>query len=278
MYRTLWRGCLTRGSAPGVRRFLAMLIISRRFESPPAQVLAIVMFAAFLGCTIDRRGLSLAEGSGGSGGSVDAAPDNRGTPGSGGSAGRDSSQGGAAGRGGTAGQGGSTPPDASAGGGGSGGVGGAAGAAGAEAGVGGEAGNVVPPAALALGPATKDFGLVPTGNGASQIFTVTNTGSVSTGTITAALSGADSTNFLVTANTCTGNLGPGATCNLTVNFSPATPLGGKTATLSARANPGGEALAALSGTATTPVALAFSPSAKDFTTIDINTSTTASTF
>src|SRR5206468_396301 len=103
-------------------------------------------------------------------------------------------------------------------------------------------------------PVSKDFGLVPTGVTVSQAFTVTNTGPVPTGTITAALNGPDSSNFLVTANSCTNLLDPGATCNLTVSFSPTSPLGAKMAAVSVQANPGDTTLASLSGTAAAPVA------------------------
>jgi len=76
---------------------------------------------------------------------------------------------------------------------------------------------------------------------AAQVLTVQNTGSAATGTIVIATTGAD----FASTNTC-ATLAPGATCTISVTFSP-TAIGARTGSVSATASPGGTATAALAG-------------------------------
>ena len=76
-----------------------------------------------------------------------------------------------------------------------------------------------------------DFGSVAVGNTPSQTFTLTNTGGMSSGTITVNESG--STAFIITADGCTGKaLGGSKSCTVTVEYAP-TVTTGDTGTLTA---------------------------------------------
>ena len=107
---------------------------------------------------------------------------------------------------------------------------------------------------ISVAPAPKDFGSTQVGTptGATQ-FTVTNAGPGTSGTFAAAtLSGANASEFGITADTCMGQtLGSGLTCTVSVRFAP-TSAGAKTATLNVTGTPGGTSSSALSGTGTSP--------------------------
>ena len=78
---------------------------------------------------------------------------------------------------------------------------------------------------------TYDYGAVNVGQTASQTFTLTNSGGRATGTLAVALSGPSA--FTITADGCTArSLGPGKSCNVTVQYAP-TVGGSGTATLTA---------------------------------------------
>ncbi|MCC6995463.1 MAG: choice-of-anchor D domain-containing protein [Deltaproteobacteria bacterium] len=87
-------------------------------------------------------------------------------------------------------------------------------------------------ARLEFDSATHDFGSVVSGTtSAPFIFTVTNTGTAPTGTISLGMSGANASEFLSAGNGC-ANLAPNATCTVTVVFTP-TAEGSRAAVLSA---------------------------------------------
>jgi hypothetical protein len=73
---------------------------------------------------------------------------------------------------------------------------------------------------LVFTPSPADFGLVPTGQTATQTLTLANTGGSQAPELAVMLSGPAA--FTLTTNTCTGtDLGPGKSCAVTVQFAPA---------------------------------------------------------
>ena len=119
-------------------------------------------------------------------------------------------------------------------------------------------------ALLAISPSTFDYGPVVVGsNSVAKTFTVTNTGQGTSGTLTVGVGGTDSANFVVDSTTCGAKLAVGASCTVSVHFAPPAAKS-DTATLSAVANPGGTATAALQGTGATPAALSITPATFDF--------------
>jgi hypothetical protein len=106
---------------------------------------------------------------------------------------------------------------------------------------------------VSIAPTPHDFGSTQTGTptGATQ-FVVTNAGPGTSGTFATTLTGANASEFQVTADTCDGQaLAGSATCAVSVRFAPAS-SGAKSATLNVTGAPGGTSSAALTGTATTP--------------------------
>jgi CSLREA domain-containing protein len=108
---------------------------------------------------------------------------------------------------------------------------------------------------LSLSPGSQDFGSTqvgtPTG---STVFTVTNTDTPvgTSGTLAATLTGANASEFGVTADTCTGvTLARGTTCTVSVRMSPSS-AGAKAASLNIAGTPGGTISSTLTGTATSP--------------------------
>jgi hypothetical protein len=104
-----------------------------------------------------------------------------------------------------------------------------------------------PPAALAFTPSPFDYGQVDIGQPVSQTFTLANTGSQATGTLTDTLTG--SAAFTITGDTCTGtSLAANGTCTVTVQFAPASRAAFTAALTSASANPAATATVALTAT------------------------------
>jgi hypothetical protein len=115
-------------------------------------------------------------------------------------------------------------------------------------------------------------------SGPSQSFLIQNTGGVPTGTISTALTGADTNQFNKAADNCNGNtLAPGANCTVVVLFEP-TSSGPKTASLDLSATPGGSVSIPLSGTGQTPANLTLTPAPFDFGNVLRGTSSPAQTF
>jgi len=137
---------------------------------------------------------------------------------------------------------------------------------------------VLAPAQLAMSPANHNFGPVLTGStSAAQVFTVSNVGGVGTGPISITMAGATPGDFTIAVNTCAGNaLAPGANCAVSVAFSPTAP-GGRSASLSASASPGGIASSALSGTGVLP-AVTISPTSKDFGSVAVGQTSAVQVF
>ncbi|HTJ46815.1 MAG TPA: choice-of-anchor D domain-containing protein [Kofleriaceae bacterium] len=141
------------------------------------------------------------------------------------------------------------------------------GGGGADAGVDGDTRAAV----LVIDPTTFDFGDVVLGAApGSHTFTITNTGTLASGTIEAQLGGGDASSFMID-NACT-TLAPSETCHVSVSFAPGG-TGVKDATLSIT----GGATSSLSGTALAPGALAITPDTKSFGNIVVFGSSAAQT-
>jgi Ca2+-binding RTX toxin-like protein len=133
-----------------------------------------------------------------------------------------------------------------------------------------------PEPAVALSATTLDFGAQDTAATATQVVTVSNTGSASLTVTGATLSGTDADQFAVT-NGCT-TVAPAGSCSITVAFTPTT-TGVKSASLSIAHNAvGSPSIVALTGTGQTPVArpVMVIPETTDFGTRRIGTSRTQS--
>lgn len=80
---------------------------------------------------------------------------------------------------------------------------------------------LAPVADITISPMTQDFGTALLGcPGASQVFTVTSTGTLATGPLVVALSGADASSFELVRDDCAAGLAVGASCEVEVRFSP----------------------------------------------------------
>lgn len=121
-------------------------------------------------------------------------------------------------------------------------------------------------AVLAVSPTTFTFP-AGTASGSTSLttatFTVSNTGGVASGTITAAIGGTDASQFGIASSNCTTLAATTTTCAVGVVFHPTT-TGIKAGTLTLTANPGGTASATLSGTAVSPAVLTITPPAPVF--------------
>lgn len=111
------------------------------------------------------------------------------------------------------------------------------------------AGTVLAAGALAFTPTSNDFSMVTVGATATSTFTLKNTGGSATGTLSAAtLGGSDAGQFSIANDGCSAQTLPAnGSCTIDVKFAPTT-AGGKVASLSISATPGGGAAASLSGT------------------------------
>ena len=109
-------------------------------------------------------------------------------------------------------------------------------------------GTAAAPGALLFSETMHDLGGALVGStGPDATFTLSNPGGVPTSPITVSLSGNDATQFVVTADGCTGqSLASGATCTVKAHLAP-TARGALTATLSASAATGGTAVVFLTG-------------------------------
>jgi len=107
---------------------------------------------------------------------------------------------------------------------------------------------VVSPASLAITPTSAAFTANVGATSASVVFNVGNSGNATSGTLTAALTGANATEFTITDNKCILPLVALTTCSIQVAFKPIA-AGAKTASLNVTT--GATAItAALTGTAT----------------------------
>ena len=115
----------------------------------------------------------------------------------------------------------------------------------------------------------------------SRSFTVTNTGTAPTGSLTAVLGGTHPADFLIVADTngCRGvTLSAGATCTVAVRFAPGS-SGTRSASLTVTGNPGGSTPnAALSGIGLNPAFLTLSPSGQEFGSIGVGDASSSVAF
>ena len=119
--------------------------------------------------------------------------------------------------------------------------------------------------AVSLSPASLTFGSQDTGTtSAAQSLTVANTGSASLFINSAAVAGADATDFTAVGDGCSGvTLTAGASCSMSISFSP-TLAGTRSATLTLTDNAGNSPQSApLTGTGTTPAGATPAPLAID---------------
>ncbi len=133
---------------------------------------------------------------------------------------------------------------------------------------------------LAISPPSFAFPdqLVNTTSTTSQIFTVTNASGFSTGVLTVTATGSDHTEFVNTADTCSGAaLAASTSCSFAIGFHPTT-IGGKAAAFAVIANPGGTVSAALSGTGQSATVVSITPSVQSFGAIDLCGSSANVTF
>ena len=109
-------------------------------------------------------------------------------------------------------------------------------------------------AILAIRPNAVAFGALPLGASSAPVaITVSNLGARASGPLGVVLDG--TTSFAVTACTRSARiLRGGASCTVSVRFSPTGAVGAKTARLTVRATPGGSVTASLAGTARLPSA------------------------
>jgi len=143
------------------------------------------------------------------------------------------------------------------------------------------AGAALAPATLTLTPATQPFGTIVLGQkSADAPFTVTNTGGVVSGKLTATLGGTDGAQYALGTDGCTGNtLDAGKSCTVNVHFAPAASAttGTKQGTLTVAGTPGGSPASTLTGTAATQAALGITPGTVAFGTILQGTKTADTT-
>jgi hypothetical protein len=119
-------------------------------------------------------------------------------------------------------------------------------------------GTAVKSATLGFSATSQPFGDVVQGTNSGDVtLTVTNSGGVPTGSLQAALSGTNASQFGLGTDGCSGNpLAAGASCTVNVHFAPtASTVGQQQATLTLTGTPGGAPTVALTGNAVTPAAL-----------------------
>jgi hypothetical protein len=98
-------------------------------------------------------------------------------------------------------------------------------------------------------PSPDPFGTVEVGKSSTGVFVVKNTGTmIAAGKVMPVISGSNASEFAITDNACPAMLGPGASCGLTVTFTPLL-AGRRTANLQVTAFPGGFAILPISATA-----------------------------
>jgi len=134
-------------------------------------------------------------------------------------------------------------------------------------------------AMLGIMPTVQDFGMVVTSMSSGEItFTVTNRGDMTSGNLTASVTGIDAAAFAVTSDTCSSNpLVSAASCAVKLRFSP-TAAGAKAGTLTVSSTPGGMVTVALSGTAVAAGALSVDRTTNPFGSLAIGTTSAVAMF
>ena len=116
---------------------------------------------------------------------------------------------------------------------------------------------------ITVTPGTFSFATFTIGtSSATQVFNVSNPGTITTGPLNVSLTGTNATDFMITANTCMGaTVAAGGGCQVTLRFTPSA-SGGRTATLQITGAPGGTTTASLSGSGSLPISIG--PTSFDF--------------
>ena len=140
-------------------------------------------------------------------------------------------------------------------------------------------GLAIDPVPLTLSPTSQNFGAVLIGaSSAPVVFTINNnTGGTASG-MSVALEGIQATSFAITANTCGASLVPGASCSVSVTFTPLGAAGSRSASLTVAGSPGGTITASLFGVANLPDPMTISPTAQNFGAVAIATNSPAIDF
>jgi hypothetical protein len=128
-------------------------------------------------------------------------------------------------------------------------------------------GTGVTPAALTLSPASLTFPLTTQGvPSAAKTLQLTSTGGVSVQLLTPSVTG----DYAISSSTCGASLAPGASCLLSVTFTPVA-VGDRPGLLTVPGNvSGGHVTAPLDGTGVTPPALTLNPNLLTFTATALN--------
>ena len=133
------------------------------------------------------------------------------------------------------------------------------------------------PAKLSIAPQSYQYGSVAVGgSSASQSFAVTNTGQSASGPISVAVTGTNTADFVIDANSCTATLAAGGNCSVSVRFTPAA-AGARTATLSVSGTPGGSVTSSLKGTGAT-AKLVLSPASHGYGSVTIGASSDSQSY
>lgn len=138
----------------------------------------------------------------------------------------------------------------------------------------------VSPPSLTITGTPFDFGNVVTGqtSASGHVYTVTNGGGVTTGTLTVTPAGSNPAQFTKSADTCNGQtLSAGASCTFTVNFAPTT-VGAKSASFDVTGQPGGAVSGVATGTGINNASIVITPNATDFGGVTIGGNSTQSSF
>jgi Putative Ig domain/Abnormal spindle-like microcephaly-assoc'd, ASPM-SPD-2-Hydin/Transmembrane protein 131-like N-terminal len=129
-------------------------------------------------------------------------------------------------------------------------------------------GVLAPASSATLTPTTLAWGIIAIGSASqAKTATLTNTGSTTLTISSVSVTGAESSEFPITANTCGASLGAGLTCTISVEFKP-NAEGTQSATLSV-VDGAGTQTSALSGSGT---AVKFAPPSLTFTSTAVGTS------
>lgn len=124
-------------------------------------------------------------------------------------------------------------------------------------------------AGLVISPGVHDFGYQPPIEPVTTTFTVSNAGNVATDPLALAITGLDSPDFTIDADTCTNvSLADMATCTVDVTFQGHTP-GSRVAALGVTAGAVGPVEASLLGGCCAPPRFYLAPSFETFGTVDV---------
>ncbi|HEY3816020.1 MAG TPA: choice-of-anchor D domain-containing protein [Polyangiaceae bacterium] len=128
-------------------------------------------------------------------------------------------------------------------------------------------------------PQSESFGTVAVGQQSAAItVTVSNAGSVATGTVLATLMGGDAGDFGIDADGCADkSLPPSGSCTVQVHFKPSK-SGPEATSLAVSASPGGLTTTSFSGTGGGASTLSFSPTTQSLGTVAVGATSAPATF